>query len=90
MPEYQVEVKQLVDYPRCRIYRPFIQSLIADRSLHSNGGCGLFYFNAFRQLSTKSETENHPLCGRETKGYTKKPPNEYNKGVQAYCTKKGY
>ena len=25
------EIKQLVDYPRCRIYREFVQSLIADR-----------------------------------------------------------
>ncbi len=23
MPEYQLEIKQLVDYPRCRIYREF-------------------------------------------------------------------
>ena len=43
MPEYQLELKQLVDYPRCRIYRKFIQSLIADRSFHSRGGSGLFY-----------------------------------------------
>lgn len=44
MSEYQLEIKQLVDYPRCRIYRQFVQSLIADRSLHSRGGSGLFYF----------------------------------------------
>ena len=44
MPEYQLELKQLVDYPRCRIYRKFIQSLIADRSFHSRGGSGLFYY----------------------------------------------
>lgn len=44
MPEYQLELKQLVDYPRCRIYRKFIQSLIADRSFHSHGGSGLFYY----------------------------------------------
>ena len=31
-------------------------------------------FNAFRQLSTKCETDNHPLCGWATKGYTKKTP----------------
>ena len=43
MPEYQLELKQLVDYPRCRIYRQFIKSLIADRNLHSHGGYGLFY-----------------------------------------------
>ncbi len=44
MSEYQLELKQLVDYPRCRIYRKFIQSLISDRSLHSRGGSGLFYY----------------------------------------------
>lgn len=44
MPEYQLELKQLVDYSRCRIYRKFIQSLIADRNLHSRGGSGLFYY----------------------------------------------
>ena len=44
MPEYQLELKQLVDYPRCRIYRKFIQSLIADRNFHSHGGSGLFYY----------------------------------------------
>ena len=30
---YKLEIKQIVDYPRCRIYREFIQSLIADRSI---------------------------------------------------------
>lgn len=44
MQEYQLEIKQIVDYPRCRIYRQFIQSLIADRSIRVSGGSGLFYF----------------------------------------------
>ena len=34
--EYQMEIKQIVDYPRCRIYREFIRSLIADKDLHIN------------------------------------------------------
>lgn len=46
IPEYQLEIKQIVDYPRCRIYRQFIQSLIADRSIRTSGGSGLFYFTA--------------------------------------------
>ena len=29
MSEYQLEIKQIVDYPRCRIYRQFIQNLMA-------------------------------------------------------------
>lgn len=44
MPEYQLELKQVVDYPRCRIYREFVQTLIADRSIRTNGGSGLFYY----------------------------------------------
>lgn len=46
MAEYQLELKQLVDYPRCRIYREFVRTLMNDRSLHSNGGSGFFYFMA--------------------------------------------
>ena len=44
MSEYQLEIKQVVDYPRCRIYREFVQTLIADRSIRTNGGSGLFYY----------------------------------------------
>ena len=44
MPEYQLELKQIVDYPRCRIYRQFVQNLITDRSIRTSGGSGLFYF----------------------------------------------
>lgn len=45
MSDYQLEIKQIVDYPRCRIHREFIQSLIADRSIRTNNGCsGLFYY----------------------------------------------
>ena len=43
MPEYQLELKQIVDYPRCRIYRQFVQSLISDRSIRTSGS-GLFYY----------------------------------------------
>lgn len=44
MSEYQLQIKQIVDYPRCRIYRQFVQSLINDRSIRTNGGSGLFYY----------------------------------------------
>lgn len=44
MSEYQLQIKQIVDYARCRIYRQFIQSLINDRSIRTNGGSGLFYY----------------------------------------------
>lgn len=44
MPEYHLEIKQVVDYPRCRIYREFIHSLIADRNIRTNGSSGLFHY----------------------------------------------
>lgn len=43
MQEYKLEIKQLVDYPRCRIYREFIQALIEDRSIRTGGSSGLYY-----------------------------------------------
>ena len=45
MPDYQLEIKQVVDYPRCRIYREFLQSLIADRGIRTSGRPGLFCFS---------------------------------------------
>ena len=44
MPEYKIELKQIVEYPRCRIYRQFIRTLMEDRSIRASGGSGLFYF----------------------------------------------
>ena len=44
MSEYQLQIKQIVDYPRCRIYRQFVQTLIKDRNLRISGGSGLFYY----------------------------------------------
>lgn len=45
MPDYQLQIKQLVSYPRCRIYREFLQSLIADRGIRTSGRPGLFCFS---------------------------------------------
>lgn len=44
MSEYQLELKQIVDYPRCRIYRQFIDLLIKDRSIRVGGTSGLYYY----------------------------------------------
>lgn len=44
MSEYQLEIKQIVDYPRCRIYRQFIRTLMEDRSIRASGGSGLFHY----------------------------------------------
>lgn len=42
--DYQLELKQIVEFPRCRIYRDFIQTLITDKSIRTNGGSFLFYY----------------------------------------------
>ena len=44
MPTYQLQIKPVVDYPRCRIYRQFVRFLMEDRSIRVSGGSGLFYF----------------------------------------------
>lgn len=45
MPDDQLQIRQLVSYPRCRIYREFLQTLIADRGVRTNGRPGLFCFS---------------------------------------------
>ena len=42
MPTYQLQIKQVVDYPRCRIYRQFVRFLMEDRNIRVSGGSGLF------------------------------------------------
>ena len=46
MKEYQLELKQIVSYPRCRIYRQFVRSLMEDRSIRANGCSYLFCYTA--------------------------------------------
>lgn len=41
---YQLEIKQIVDFPRCRIYREFLQTLMKDKSIRTTGSSYLFYF----------------------------------------------
>lgn len=36
--EYQIELKQIVSYPRCKIYRNYIRMLMDDKSIRL-GGC---------------------------------------------------
>lgn len=41
---YKLELKQIVEFPRCRIYRDFIQTLITTKSIRTTGGSFLFYY----------------------------------------------
>lgn len=44
MEEYKLELKQIVDYPRCRMYRQFVRRLIADTNIRIGGESGLYYY----------------------------------------------
>lgn len=44
MSEYKLEIKQLVDFPRCRIYRQFIRMLHRKRDIRIGCRAGLFHY----------------------------------------------
>ncbi len=44
MDEYKLELKQIVDYPRCRMYRQFINGLIENKNLRIGRSSGLYYY----------------------------------------------
>ena len=44
MEEYKLELKQIVDYPRCRMYRQFIQGLIGNMNLRVGKESYLYYY----------------------------------------------
>lgn len=44
MAEYQLEIKQLVAYPRCRMYRQYVQSLLGGLNIRTGSGWDLFHY----------------------------------------------
>ena len=44
MSEYRLEIKQLVDFPRCRIYRQFIRMLHRKKDIRMGCHAGLFHY----------------------------------------------
>lgn len=60
--EYQLEIKQIVDFPRCRMYRNFIQTLIYDKSIRTNGSSFLFYYIVLCSYANY-RTSNHRMDG---------------------------
>ena len=82
MSEYQLEIKQIVDYPRCRVYRKFIQSLIADRSIRTNNGCsGSFFILPYFALTPISA----PHTGVSTASATLSIRANGSAGSKRYC-----
>lgn len=66
MQNYQLQIKQIVNYPRCRIYRQFIQSLIKDRRLRTSGGSGLFYYTVLCSYANFRTSYRHLAGIRHT------------------------
>lgn len=71
MSEYTLKIKQLVDYPRCRIYRQFVQSLIEDPHLRVGTHAGLFHYTVlcsyanFRTSYKRIEGFSFTICPGE-------------------------
>ena len=61
MKNYQLELRQIVDFPRCRIYREFVQDLLTDRSIRTGGCSGLFYFVVLCSYATISCLAQYPI-----------------------------
>lgn len=68
MADYQLELRQVVDYPRCRIYREFMQTLIADRSIRTGGCSGLFYYVVLCSYPDIA----CPVCGGDVNSWDKR------------------
>ena len=64
MSEYQLQIKQIVDYPRCRIYRQFVHDLMKDRGFRLNGGSGLFIVRPAAHVSNRCKSGIRPVVGR--------------------------
>jgi len=62
MEEYKLELKQIVDYPRCRMYRQFIQGLIGNMNLRVGKESYLYYYTVLCSYAN-FRTSYHRLKG---------------------------
>ena len=69
MPAYQLQIKQVVDYPRCRVYRQFIHRLIDDRAFAQAAAPAFFIIPCFAALQTSA-----PHTGELMASATPSPP----------------
>ena len=89
MPTYQLQIKQVVDYPRCRIYRQFVHRLMADRSIRTSGGSGLFYFTVlcsyanFRTSYRRIDGISYTIYRANGSAHSRKCPNGFAPGFNA-------
>ena len=62
MTEYQLEIKQIVEYPRRRICKKIIEVLMCDPNIKTNGGCGLCHYIVLSGFASY-KTEHRKISG---------------------------
>ncbi len=62
LTEYQLEIKQIVEYPRRRIYKEFVEMLMCDPDIKTNDGCGLYHYVVLSSLAS-FETKHRKISG---------------------------
>ena len=67
MTEYQLEIKQHVEYPRCRIYKKFVEMLMCDPDIKTSGGSGLYHYTV-RSSFANFETKNRKIFRHQLYG----------------------
>lgn len=57
--KYQLEIKQLVRFPYCRIYRELVNNIIESPKIHKRGSCLLFpYIVLFSLVNYRNSIRN--------------------------------
>ena len=62
LTEYQLEIKQIVEYPRCRIQKKFVEMLMCDPDIKTSGGCGLYHYTVLSSF-VRFEMTNRKISG---------------------------
>ena len=62
LTEYQLEIKQIVEYPRCRIQKKFVEMLMCDPDIKTSGGCGLYHYTVLSSF-VRFETTYRKISG---------------------------
>jgi len=62
LTEFQLEIKQIVENPRCRMYKKFVEMLMCEPDIKTNGGCGLYHYTVLSCFAN-FQTTNRRISG---------------------------
>ncbi len=62
MSEYKLEVKQIAEYPRCRIYRDFIRKLIMNENIRVSSNSMLYFYTVLCSYANFRSSYNGVKC----------------------------